>query len=144
MHVLQILPDGLLTMTRARVFSVHRKQTPKHAFGGKKNTLKSVRRSCHMTGAESRGSLARSGLHSAKPELSCTPGSPSSSHQNSLLDNKAPARQWGTSSQSSSSQCSFPVPCVSPTLLTGQQGRRTVGIQVWYQQILLEKKAIST
>lgn len=104
----------------------------------------SIRRPCHMTGAESRGSLGRPGLHPAKPELCCAPRSPSMSHQSSLLGKKAPLRQWGMSSQSSSSQCSFPLSCASPTLLSGQQGVRTVGIQVWYQHILLEKKAIST
>lgn len=93
---MQILPDGLLTMTRARVFSVHSKQTPKNAFGEKKkSTLKSIRRTCHMTGAESRGSPGRPGLHPAKPELCCASGSPSMSHQSSLLGNEAPSRLGG-------------------------------------------------
>lgn len=41
----------------------------------KKITLKSIRGTCHMTGAESRGSLGRPGLHPARPEFCCAPGS---------------------------------------------------------------------
>lgn len=142
MHVLQILPGGLLTMTRARVFSVHSKQTPKHAFEKKHPKINQKDLPCDRSRKQRH--LGRPGRHPSKPEFSCALRSPFMSHQNSLLGNKAPLKQWGMSSQSSSSQCSFPVSCASPTLLSGQRGMRTVGIQVWYQHILLERKAIST